>query len=88
MDTTIKPVFGHQQGAEVGYNPHKPGRPSHAYHTLMVRNLRLVLDVEVRPGNSTPPSMAQRACGGSGRSLQPSADRPWCAGMPASVTRS
>ena len=50
MDTTIKPVFGHQQGAEVGYNPHKPGRPSHAYHTLMVRNLRLVLDVEVRPG--------------------------------------
>ena len=26
MDTTIKPVYGHQQGAEVGYNPHKPGR--------------------------------------------------------------
>ena len=50
MDTTIKPIYGHQQGAEVGYNPHKPGRPSHSYHTLMVRNLRLVLDVEVRSG--------------------------------------
>jgi hypothetical protein len=28
-DTTVKPLYGHQQGAEIGYNPHKPGRPSH-----------------------------------------------------------
>jgi hypothetical protein len=27
-DTTVKPLYGHQEGAEVGYNPHKPGRPS------------------------------------------------------------
>ncbi len=33
VDTTIKPLYGHQEGAELGYNPHKPGRPSHAYHT-------------------------------------------------------
>jgi hypothetical protein len=33
-DTTVKPLYGHQQGAEIGYNPHKPGRPSHTYHTL------------------------------------------------------
>lgn len=50
IDTTIKPIYGKQEGAELGYNPHKPGRPSHAYHTLMIRNLRLVLDVEVRSG--------------------------------------
>ncbi len=50
LDVTVKPVYGHQEGAERGYNPHKPGRPSHAYHTLFVRGLRLVLDVEVRPG--------------------------------------
>lgn len=50
IDVTVKPIYGHQEGASKGYNPHKPGRPSHAYHTLMVRNLRLVLDVEVRPG--------------------------------------
>ena len=50
LDVTIKPIYGHQEGAEVGYNPHKPGRPSHAYHTLMMRSLRLVLDVEVHPG--------------------------------------
>lgn len=50
LDVTVKPLFGHQDGAELGYNPHKPGRPSHAYHTLMIRHLRLVLDVEVHPG--------------------------------------
>jgi hypothetical protein len=50
LDVTVKPIYGHQEGAEVGYNPHKPGRPSHTYHTLFLRHLRLVLDVEVRPG--------------------------------------
>jgi hypothetical protein len=50
-DVTVKPLYGHQEGAEVGYNPHKPGRPSHTYHTYFVANLRLVLDVEVQPGN-------------------------------------
>ncbi len=29
-DTTIKPLYGHQEGAVVGCNPKKPGRPSHA----------------------------------------------------------
>jgi hypothetical protein len=33
IDATIKPLYGHQQGAEIGYNPHKPGRPSHVLHT-------------------------------------------------------
>jgi hypothetical protein len=50
LDVTIKPIYGRQEGAELGYNPHKPGRPSHTYHTLFVRGLRLVLDVEVRSG--------------------------------------
>ena len=51
IDTTIKPLYGHQQGAELGYNPHKPGRPSHVYHSYFVANLRISLGVEVRPGN-------------------------------------
>lgn len=50
-DVTIKPLYGHQQGAMIGYNPHKPGRPSHTYHTYMIANLRLVLDVEVQAGD-------------------------------------
>jgi hypothetical protein len=35
-DTTVKPLYGHQEGAVVGYNPHKPGRPSHADHSFQV----------------------------------------------------
>jgi Transposase DDE domain group 1 len=51
MDSTVKPLFGHQEGAEIGYNPTKPGRPSHSYHTYMLSGLRLVLRVDVLPGN-------------------------------------
>ena len=58
IDTTIKVLYGHQQGAEVGYNPHKPGRPSHALHTYWVGNLRLVLDILVSPGKQTSASHA------------------------------
>lgn len=50
VDTTIKPLYGHQEGAELGYNPHKPGRPSHVYHSYMIGELRLALAVEVQPG--------------------------------------
>jgi len=35
IDTTIKPVYGHQDGAKKGYNPSKPGRPSLAYHSYL-----------------------------------------------------
>ncbi len=52
-DVTVKPLYGHQEGAEVGYNPHKPGRPSHTYHTYMMANLRLILDVEVQAGDQS-----------------------------------
>ncbi len=27
MDSTVKPLYGHQEGAVLGYNPKKPGRP-------------------------------------------------------------
>jgi hypothetical protein len=53
IDTTVKPLYGHQQGAVLGYNPHKPGRPSHAYHSYQMANTRLVMNVEVEPGNHT-----------------------------------
>ena len=50
-DTTIKPLYGRQEGAVVSYNPKKPGRPSHACHAFLMAGTRLVLDVEVAPGN-------------------------------------
>ncbi len=50
-DTTIKPLYGHQEGAVVSDNPKKPGRPSHAYHAFLMAGTRLVLDVDVAPGD-------------------------------------
>ena len=51
IDPTVKPLYGHQEGAVIGYNPKKPGRPSHVHHTYMLAGLRLVLGVETAPGN-------------------------------------
>jgi hypothetical protein len=51
IDTTVKPLYGKQEGAVVSYNPKKPGRPSHSYHTYLMAGLRLVLGVEVKAGN-------------------------------------
>ena len=53
VDTTIKTLYGRQEGAEVGYNPHKKGRPAHVYHTYFMGSARLALDVEVQPGKQT-----------------------------------
>ena len=51
IDTTVKPVYGHQEGAEIGYNPLKKGRPSMAIHTDQMGVTRLVLEVDVEAGN-------------------------------------
>jgi hypothetical protein len=51
-DTTIKLLYGHQDGADISYNPIKPGRPSHVIHTYWIANVRLVLDAEVQNGKA------------------------------------
>jgi hypothetical protein len=43
-------LYGHQDGADISYNPTKPGRPSHSIHTYWIANMRLVLDAEVQGG--------------------------------------
>jgi len=53
VDVTVKPLYGHQEGAKLGYNPHKPGRPSHTYHSYLMANTRLVLEVDVQPGDQS-----------------------------------
>ncbi len=53
IDTTVKLLYGHQAGPEIGYNPTQPGRPSHTLHTYWIGNLRLVLDVEVQGGKAS-----------------------------------
>jgi len=50
-DVTVKPLYGHQEGAVKGYNPHQPGRPSHTDRSYFLSGLRSVRDVEVQAGN-------------------------------------
>lgn len=52
IDCTVKPIYGRQQGAQLGHNPHKPGRPSHCYHSYFMANTRLCLGVEVLSGKT------------------------------------
>jgi hypothetical protein len=86
IDTTVKPLYGHQEGAVVSYNPHKPGRPSHSYHCYMMANLRLVLAVDVAPGNQhtskhSPPRLWKFL-----DSLAPEQRRGCSAAIPVSAT--
>lgn len=75
IDTTIKPIYGHQDGAKKGYNPSKPGRPSLAYHSYFIGRLRVCLDVEVESGDHAP---AKYGHAGLWRVLDelPKAERP------------
>jgi len=52
IDSTVKPLYGCQEGAKIGYNPVKPGRPSHTYHTYFIANIRVILDTEIHDGKS------------------------------------
>lgn len=61
LDATVKCLYGKQEGAVVGYNPQKPGRPSHSYHSAMMANTRLALRVDVTPGNASAPTHAMPA---------------------------
>lgn len=74
-DTTVKVLYGHQDGAVVSYNPHKPGRPSHIIHTYWIGNLRLVLDAQLQAGNRHSPSYGRTGLKALIQSL-PANERP------------
>jgi hypothetical protein len=59
LDSTVKPLYGKQEKAVKGYNPTKPGRPSHVVHTYLIAQLRLVLGAEVQAGNKAASSHGQ-----------------------------
>lgn len=58
VDTTIKTLCGKQEGACIGYNPHKPGRPSHAYHCFWIADIRVFIGLKLLPGNQSSGSYA------------------------------
>ena len=53
VDATVKTLYGKQEEARVGYNPIKPGRPSHVYHAMLFTAAKLILNVDVQAGNQT-----------------------------------
>lgn len=59
LDATVKTLYGRQEEARVGYNPHKPGRPSHVYQAMVLAAAKLVLNVDVQAGNQTASQYAQ-----------------------------
>lgn len=52
IDSTVETLYGHQEGAEIGPNPHKPGRVS--YHPLIARDRisDLIVHHLLRPGSA------------------------------------
>lgn len=52
IDSTVGTLYGRQEGAEIGPNPHKPGRPS--YHPLIARDRisDLIVHHVLRPGSA------------------------------------
>ena len=59
-DATVQPKYGHQEGAQVGYNPTKPGRRS--YHPLLgiVAGTRLCPAYRFRAGNAVSATQWQQ----------------------------
>lgn len=87
LDATVKTIYGHQEGAEVGYNPHQRGRPSHVYHSLFVRGLRVVLNVDVRPGKQHGATYSRPNLWAPGPTCPPTAGRGCCAATAATGTK-
>lgn len=59
VDATVKTLYGRQEETRVGYNPMKPGRPSHVYQVMVLAAAKLVLNVDVQAGNLTASEYAQ-----------------------------
>ena len=78
LDSTVVTVYGKQEGTAVGYNPTKRGRPSYSYHTFMMGQLRLPIDVEALPGNESHGSHAAHALWHLLDHRLPPAAHPWC----------
>ena len=52
LDSSVVTRYGEQEGAKVGYNPHKPGRPSHHPIIAFMPEMRMVVNAWMRPGNT------------------------------------
>ena len=51
FDSKVITVYGNQEGAEVGYNPWKPGRRSYHLKVCVIEPFGFVLAIELQPGS-------------------------------------
>ena len=63
IDVTIKPIDGRQEGAGLGHNPRKPGRPSHATTPTGSPPCASAWTSRCIPAKHPPPATASTACG-------------------------
>lgn len=52
-DSSVLTRYGEQEGSKRGYNPHKPGRPSHHPIIAFVADVKLVANLWLRSGNTS-----------------------------------
>lgn len=53
FDSTVMVREGSQEGAAKGYNPRRPGRPSHHPLLAFVSDVRMIANYWLRPGNTS-----------------------------------
>jgi len=51
-DSKVITVYGDQEGAEEGYNPHKPGRKSYHLKLCTIEPFGFILAIQLEPGNA------------------------------------
>ncbi len=52
FDAKVITVYGEQEGAEVGYNPHKNGRKSYQMKVCTIEPFGFILAIHLEPGNA------------------------------------
>ena len=87
VELTVKPLYGHQEGAVLGYNPKKPGRP--AMSTTLTRwpVCGWCSTWTWRQATSMHRSMRRRGCGRYSIASPAIAGRHFCAAIAASVRK-
>ena len=56
LDSSVVTRYGEQEGASVGYNPHKRGRPAHHPLFAFAADIRMVVHAWLRPGDTASSS--------------------------------
>lgn len=60
IDSSVVTRYGEQEGSRRGFNPTKPGRPSHNPLMAFIPETRMVANAWLRPGNSASASGMQK----------------------------